>query len=95
MKLYDINVFDWGIYNEEGQSRVCLDAYPVKMGDDGYYDTDTSVDSISIQLTDDELQNVFSDADTTDTWIHSDALMGHVDVIAPRLYTWLNELPEH
>ena len=92
MTLFDINVFDWGIYNEEGQNRVCLDAYPVKKGPEGYYDTDTSVDPISLQLTEKELQDIFFGADTYDTWIHSDVLLAGVDLIAPRVYNWINEL---
>jgi hypothetical protein len=92
MKLFDINVFDWGIYNEEAQTRVCLDAYPVKMGANGYFDTDTSVDAISLQLTEKELQDIFFGADTYDTWIHSDVLLGAVDNIAPRVYNWISEL---
>ena len=92
MTLFDINVFDWGIHNGEGQTRVCLDAYPVKMGSDGYYDTDTSVDAISLQLTEKELQDIFFDADTYDTWIHSDVLIAGVDNIAPRVYNWIYSL---
>jgi hypothetical protein len=92
MKLFDINVFDWGLHNGEGQTRVCLDAYPVQLGADGYFDTDTSVDAISLQLTENELQNIFSGADTYDTWIHSDVLLAEVDTIAPRVYNWIYSL---
>jgi hypothetical protein len=92
MKLFDINVFDWGYHEGEGQIRVCLDAYPVKKGPKGYYETDTSVDPISLQLTDKELRDVFSDAETYDTWIHSETLLGRVDLVAPRVYNWINKL---
>lgn len=91
MKLYDINVFDWGTYNEEGQARVCLDAYPVKLGPDGYYETDTSVDPISLELTTSELFDI-GFMDVNDTWIHSDALVGNVEHQAPRVFEWLTAI---
>jgi hypothetical protein len=93
MKLFDINVFDWGLHNGEGQTRVCLDAYPVKKTADGkYYDTDTGAEAISLQLTEKELQDIFSGADTYDVWIHSDVLIAEVDNIAPRVYNWIYSL---
>lgn len=93
MKLYDINVFDWGIYNDEGQSRVCLDAYPVERGADGYYDTDTSVDPIRLELTEREVAMLAFD-NTNDTWIHSTYLAAEVDRLPRRVYDWLKDLHE-
>ena len=93
MKLYDVNVFDWGIYNDEGKSRVTLDAYPVYLDDDGYYATNTFVDPIRLELTNDELSSI-GFVDTYDTWIHSDALASTVETLAPRVYTWLKSLPD-
>lgn len=93
MKLYDVNVFDWGIYNGEDESRVTLDAYPVYLDDDGYYATNASVDPIRLELTNDELLSI-GFVDTYDTWIHSDALASTVETLAPRVYTWLKSLPD-
>ena len=91
MKLFDINVFDWGLYYNEGQSRVCLDAYPVHKGADGYFETNVQVDPARLELTVSELFDI-GFMDTNDTWIHSDVLLAEVDTIAPRVYNWIYSL---
>lgn len=94
MKLYDVNIFDWGGYEGWDKIEICLDAYPVFKTEDGYYDTDTSADPIKLVLTEDEAKAIGVYYDHTDTWEHSDSLAERVVMIAPRVYTWLKSLPD-
>jgi hypothetical protein len=94
MTNYDVNIFNWGAYNDEGQDRVTLDAYPMRNdAGRGYYETDTSVDPITLQLTNEEsamLARLGLVLD--DTWVEAQPLSQLIDNRSARLYTWLTAL---